>query len=75
MPLYEYQCTQCNDVVEVLVRGSEKPACPQCGSQQLDKQLSVPAAPSIQSSALPVCGTPAQTCGRPQCGTGCMFDS
>lgn len=75
MPLYEYECKECHRVVEVLIRSSEKPECPQCGSKKLDKQLSVPAAPAMGTGSLPVCGVPQATCGKPQCGSGCMFDS
>jgi putative FmdB family regulatory protein len=32
MPIYEYSCASCDNEFEVLVRGSEKPACPDCGS-------------------------------------------
>jgi putative FmdB family regulatory protein len=75
MPLYEYQCNDCHKVVEVLVRSSEKPECPECGSVKLEKQLSIPASPSTGSSSLPVSDASQATCGRPQCGSGCMFDS
>ena len=74
MPLYEYHCKSCDANVEVLVRNDrEKPECPQCHSTKLEKQLSAPAAPSIAGAAnsLPIQGG---TCGRPQCGSGCMFE-
>ncbi len=40
MPLFEYVCVQCGREFEVLVRGTEKPACPGCGSERLEKRLS-----------------------------------
>lgn len=48
MPLYEYHCTDCDKAHELLVRGSESegPVCPECGSQRLNKLLSVCATPS-----------------------------
>ncbi|MCH5377391.1 MAG: DUF1178 family protein [Planctomycetes bacterium] len=56
---------------ELLVRGEERPECPQCGSHQLDKQLSVPAAHTTGGHSLPVCdGSMSPTCGMPQCGGG-----
>ena len=75
MPLYEFHCRQCEHEVEVLVRGSEQPECPDCGSVKLEKLLSVPAAPAMGSGSLPVSSaSDAGGCGRPQCGTGgCMF--
>ena len=75
MPLYEYTCTSCESEFELLVRGGEKPRCPECDSPKLEKRLSVPAAHTAGSSReLPVCQpTPAGGCGLPQCGMGgCM---
>ncbi len=46
MPLYEYVCRGCDHEVEVLVRGDERPQCPDCGGAELTKLLSVPAAHS-----------------------------
>lgn len=40
MPIYEYKCSKCFAVFEVLVRGDEKPACPECGSKRLKKLVS-----------------------------------
>jgi putative FmdB family regulatory protein len=61
MPIYEYVCKKCCQPFEALVRGSEKPKCPHCGSTQLAKQLSVPSAHSQGSSSLlsAPCGRPA----------------
>jgi putative FmdB family regulatory protein len=70
MPLYEYQCSGCGAAFELLVRGSEKPACPKCGSEQLDKQFSVPAAPVAAGSSLPMADRPWSGCGKPGCGPG-----
>lgn len=76
MPLYEYHCGSCKSLVEVLVRNTEEQAeCPECGSVKLEKQLSISAAPAINGAKLPV-SSPSEspTCGRPQCGSGCMFE-
>jgi putative FmdB family regulatory protein len=70
MPIYEYSCDACNNEFELLVRGNERPACPECGSVKLEKLLSVPAAHTTGKS-LPICDTPSSgTCGLPQCGMG-----
>jgi len=45
MPIYDYRCNNCNKTFELLVRSSSTPACPSCGSLQLEKLLSRPAAP------------------------------
>ncbi len=42
MPIYEYVCAACEHEFELLVRGSETPACPECGSEELTRKLSLP---------------------------------
>jgi putative FmdB family regulatory protein len=67
MPLYEYVCQACQEQFELLVRGDEQAACPQCGSGQLTKLLSVVAAPARSSA-----GGPGEDqlgpCGQSCCG-------
>jgi putative FmdB family regulatory protein len=71
MPIYEYSCRGCDQEFELLVRGSEQPECPKCGGHDLQKLLSVPAAPVTQRAGLPVTQRPMEGgCGRPQCGGG-----
>lgn len=41
MPIYEYRCDDCGRDFEALLRSTTVPACPDCGSAQLTKQLSV----------------------------------
>ena len=71
MPLYEYTCTDCQDDFELLLLRDEKPECPSCGGQKLEKHFSVPAAHTRRGS-LPVCEAPATFggCGMPRCGAG-----
>lgn len=79
MPLYEYQCDACQQTVEVLVRSqAERPSCPVCGTDRLEKLLSVPASPAVRSGGgLPVASrgdSATQACGAPRCcGGGCQF--
>lgn len=40
MPLYAYQCEDCHAEFELLVRASDTPACPSCGSEKLQQQVS-----------------------------------
>jgi putative FmdB family regulatory protein len=42
MPIYEYQCKQCNHVFEHLQIKSDTPpqSCPQCGQQSIEKLMS-----------------------------------
>jgi putative FmdB family regulatory protein len=44
MPLYEYQCTKCREVCEVLQKAKDKPLdkCPKCGAPVI-KLISSPA--------------------------------
>ena len=69
MPLYEYVCDDCHQPAELLIRGNEKPVCPQCGSQRLEKKFSVPAA-HVRGGSLPVGSFEPGTCGRPACARG-----
>lgn len=51
MPIFEYACQQCGNAFEALVRSSTVPECPNCHSTELEKKLSVFAAPA--SAAAP----------------------
>ncbi len=79
MPLYEFQCRECDQPSELLIRSARDQAvCPSCGSSKMEKLLSVISAPVIQGSKSGACATPLPSmqggCGKPQCGTGgCMF--
>ena len=41
MPLFSYHCTGCDNEFETLVLGSDQPCCPECGSAELEKLLSL----------------------------------
>ena len=41
MPLFEYRCLACDSQFELLVRGSDVPACPSCASTSLERMLSL----------------------------------
>ncbi|ARU30249.1 FmdB family transcriptional regulator [Sulfuriferula sp. AH1] len=43
MPIYDYRCNNCDKTFELLVRSTTVFACPQCGSLQLEKLVSMPA--------------------------------
>ncbi|MFG0290190.1 MAG: zinc ribbon domain-containing protein [Rhodopirellula sp. JB044] len=75
MPLYEYQCDHCRETKEILVRNpDELVSCPDCGNDQIERQMSVPSAPAMANS-LPVSGgRAAEACDQPRCcGGGCQF--
>lgn len=74
MPIFEYRCSGCGREFEALVRASTQPACPQCGSAQVDKLLSVFATASSSSSqeaAFPA--SPCGGCGSPGGPGSCQF--
>jgi len=52
MPLYDYRCSACSQTFELLVRAGTVPTCPSCGSPQLEKQVSAPAAPGKSAGIL-----------------------
>lgn len=45
MPLYDYRCTQCQQVSELLVSSHATPACPLCGCERMERLISAPQAP------------------------------
>ena len=66
MPLYEYRCPSCDERFEVLQRmgeGSGGLACPSCGGETLERQLSTFAGLSGSSTES------GEACARPGCGS------
>ncbi len=54
MPVYEFQCDDCGQVFEALLRFSqadEKQSCPGCGGQNTHRLLSRIAAPSFSGGS------------------------
>jgi putative FmdB family regulatory protein len=43
MPIHDFQCKKCQHGFELLVRGSALPACPGCGSAEVEKLVSLTA--------------------------------
>ncbi|MGI0116999.1 FmdB family zinc ribbon protein [Zooshikella sp. RANM57] len=45
MPIYEYECGQCQHALEVIQKVSDEPlvTCPQCNTDALRKRISAPA--------------------------------
>jgi putative FmdB family regulatory protein len=63
MPLYEFQCTDCKDDFEELVRSSAAVAevkCPKCGGQHVRRKVSLFASKGGGSPSLAV--APASSC-------------
>jgi len=73
MPIYEYHCEPCKSTFETLVRTDrDVPECPTCGSNDLEKQFSVPASAKSNGSSLPMSAPmmPMGGCGPSGCGAG-----
>ena len=72
MPIYEYKCSKCSAVFEALVRGDEKPACPECGSKRLKKLVSVFGVGTARKPRSKSCAcaqwSPHGCCGHCHCG-------
>lgn len=41
MPIFEYKCGACGEDFEKLVFGSQHVQCPRCGSEEVNKKLSL----------------------------------
>ncbi len=51
MPIFEYVCDACGDEFELLLLGSDTPACPACESTDITKKLSLPRVKSGKTRA------------------------
>jgi putative FmdB family regulatory protein len=40
MPLYDYHCDACDRQFELLIRSTDVPACPTCGTSQIKRLIS-----------------------------------
>ena len=58
MPIFEFQCQDCEKITEVLVKSgnAKKPVCQHCGSKNTKKQFSSFATHVKQSTAAPKSG-------------------
>jgi putative FmdB family regulatory protein len=71
MPIYEYVCKSCEKEVEILVKSinTKTVYCPECGSDKLDKQWSVPGLLKGSGSSFDEmpCGHSGESCNMPSC--------
>ncbi len=75
MPLYEYICNECSHPFELIVHRSTIPACPECQTHDIEKQLSAFAV-SGGNSDFGFEGGPGGcgTCGDPRGPGACSMD-
>jgi putative FmdB family regulatory protein len=75
MPIYEYRCKQCKFVNEFLSKMGDKGetlSCKNCGSNNLEKMLSVASiSTSSFSNSDKECCEKNEGCTGMPCGTGC----
>ena len=70
MPIFEYQCQDCNDTFEIFVRSAadgEHIVCPSCTSETVTKKFSAFATAVADSSSSSFTPAAARSCG-PGCG-------
>jgi putative FmdB family regulatory protein len=80
MPIYEYKCSNCGEIIEVFQKTSvpQNLNCQRCGSNHMEKIFSIPgsvkvAGPSKKGTTC--CGR-TERCDTPPCsvGEGCRRD-
>lgn len=71
MPLYEYQCQDCEKPFEMFVTADRQASCPSCGGAQLTKLLSRPGMVGVGESKADACAAPAPMCGAQGGHCGC----
>jgi putative FmdB family regulatory protein len=76
MPIFDYRCTRCNTLYDILHIGKElreDVLCPHCGSHQHTKLISIP---SIITKGASSAHCNERMCGMDKscCGDKCSFD-
>ena len=71
MPIFEYQCGDCEKAFETFVTADRKPACPSCRGENLSKLLSRPGMVSGASAQPGSHAAPAQACRAQGGHCGC----
>ena len=64
MPIFSFACRGCGQEFQTLVRSGETPECPSCASAEVERQLSLIAAPNKGGE------DSAAACGPAGCATG-----
>lgn len=58
MPIYEYDCTRCDEVFTVYqsLQGEKQVTCPECGAPKVRKRFSTFSCLSFQNQSTPFSG-------------------
>jgi putative FmdB family regulatory protein len=68
MPMYEYTCRDCQHTFETLVFGDSKVECPECQGSKLERLISLPGMPRVETGDSGACGDLSlPPCGAPGC--------
>ena len=72
MPIYDYQCKECNTISELLVRNPDNAVrCPKCGSINMERLVSASYTIKMDATApgTTCCGR-AERCEKSPCASG-----
>ncbi len=69
MPMYDFFCQNCNNKFEELVLANETPKCPQCSSEQVQREISAPS--PLKTGAFPYKAGPVHPIMNRPSGGGC----
>ena len=80
MPIYEYKCSNCGEIIEVFQKTSAQKNmnCQHCGSNHIERIVSIPGAVKVADSSTKgtTCCGRTERCDTPPCsvGKGCRRD-
>lgn len=74
MPIYEYQCRECEERFERFVSGRARVACPECESKRVERLLSVFAVSNGSGRPAERGGSACGSCGDPRGPGACSIN-
>jgi len=72
MPLYEFKCIKCNEMIELLIMNKEEEidlCCPKCGSREIERVISSTSYVMGNSSNDPQASSTTRNCSTGSCTT------
>ncbi len=72
MPIYEFKCSKCNDLFEILVRNEQEEAeirCPRCESNRFERVISTTTHTMGESGSSQGPNATSRSCGSGSCTT------
>ena len=74
MPLFDFLCSACQHSFEELVSAGERPACPECDSRKVQRQLPVFAVNAGGEAPMPAGPGGCGSCGDPRGPGACSMN-